>query len=240
MTSYILLALLITIIAIGIVRASKQPKVNRRRRPQQARKSEESTLTALSVDEDSYEDEEDDDDNEEEEPEEEDEDEDLFEEEEQELELEQEETEQPIHEPTKPIKNELITITLRAEENKPYKGYELLQALLTCGMRYSRQGIFHRYTKLIKRDEVLFSLISAVAPGTFDLPKMGNFSSPALTLFMQTGDVDHPGETYDLMLTTARDLVEALGGYLLDETKAPLTAEKVSYWQHRLKSAVTV
>jgi cell division protein ZipA len=256
MTSYILLALLITIIAIGIVRASKQPKVNRRKKTkhESAALSRQPHIKAtrtsihipppamqnpapsnrLAYDDlyhDDVEEEEDEDEGDQYEYE------DILEEEPEESE---EDTQEEVFDApsAEPLKNEVITITLRAEDNKSYKGYELLQALLTCGMRYSRQGVFHRYTKLIKRDQVLFSLISAVAPGTFDLPKLGSFSSPALTLFMQTGEVENAAETYDLMLGTARDLVEALGGYLLDEHKTPLTAEKISYWQHKLKRAV--
>lgn len=138
----------------------------------------------------------------------------------------------------RPVENEIITITLRAEDNRPYKGYELLQALLTSGMRYSRQGVFHRYTKLIRRDEILFSLISGVAPGIFDLPKMGTFSSPALTLFMQTGELEDPEQTYNMMIATAQELIEGLGGKLLDEKKAPLTEEKVLFWQNRLRGTL--
>ncbi|MDF3054854.1 MAG: zipA [Gammaproteobacteria bacterium] len=237
MTSYILLALLVTIVALGVIRATRQPKINRRKKlPGQG-----SLLNGSEVDEGlfisdntsdhevidvlyetstpvkSYQAQAN-----------------IVEEPRADYTVK---ASSPKESPRRERKNEVITITLRAAEHKPYKGYELLQALLTSGLRYNRTGVFHRYQKLINRDEVLFSLISAVAPGTFELPKMGVFSSPALTLFMQTGDHQDPLQIYNMMLSTAKELVDTLGGYLLDEHKVPLTAEKVEAWQAHLEEA---
>ncbi len=243
MTSYILLALLVAIVAISVIRAAKQPKTNRRRKlPSQGvllngLETNDDPLSVNNINNDDvdvhyetatteeiY---------------------DVVEKQKEEP-IEAPKTEHipkedpaPISAPKKHRKNEVLTITLRAVEGRPYKGYELLQALLTSGLRYSRTGVFHRYQQLINRDEVLFSLISAVAPGTFELPKMGAFSSPALTLFMQTADLQNPVQTYNMMLNTAKELTDMLGGQLLDENKIPLTAEKVATWHAHLKNLVS-
>lgn len=255
--SYILLALLITIVAFGVVRAAKQPKANRRRKlppknifleveedtapltddlEELIENNHETTTHTTYQSSTTYEIKETEAETQ-----------DAVEEEMTDYLLESTETDSYDNTEHPPetntttnveIVNELITITLRAADNKPYKGYELLQALLTSGLRYSRIGVFHRYNKLINRDEVLFSLMSAVAPGTFELPKMGAFTSPALTLFMQTADVQNPAQTYNMMLATAKELTEILGGSLLDENKVPLTEQKVEDWQERLKGVV--
>lgn len=243
MTSYILLALLVAIVAISVIRAAKQPKINRRRKLP----SPGALLNGLETDDDplssniikndhldtryeaSVSDKIDD----------------IHETQTNKTveapkiaHTNKKEDPPPAVAPSKPRKNEVITLTLRAAENKPYKGYELLQALLISGLRYSRTGVFHRYQQLINRDEVLFSLMSAVAPGTFELPKMGAFSSPALTLFMQTADLQNPAQTYIMMLNTAKELTDILGGHLLDEHKMLLTAETVAIQQTYLKSLV--
>jgi cell division protein ZipA len=247
MTSYILLTLLVIIVAFGVIRAAKQPKANRRKNLPSNKNflheahSDSDPLTDDLEDEDfdadyetaddtsmSY-------DNEESEQEA-----DMIEEETADYKVETENEAETQYDTNYKQENEVITITLRAADNKPYNGYELLQALLTSGLRYSRTGVFHRYNKLINRDEILFSLMSAVAPGTFELPKMGGFSSPALTLFMQTAEVKNPAQTYNMMLATAKELIEILGGHLLDENKQSLTEDKVNYWQGRLRNLATV
>lgn len=126
---------------------------------------------------------------------------------------------------------DLIIINLTAEPHQPYRGYELLQALLTSGLRYSKKGLFHRYDDPIGRGNILFNLVSSIEPGTFDLPKMGSFSTPGLTLFMQIPTVKNPTQVFDLMLSTANELAEDLGGQLLDEQRQPLTDEKIAKWR---------
>ncbi|MFT3741805.1 MAG: cell division protein ZipA [Gammaproteobacteria bacterium] len=136
--------------------------------------------------------------------------------------------------PTLP-RPELIVIYLLAESERPYRGYELLQALLTTGLRFSKRGVFYRFEDITGRGNVLFSLISGVEPGTFDLPKMGSFSTPALTLFMQVATVENPARALEILVQTAKDLVEYLGGTICDETRQALTEEKIEQWREILQ-----
>lgn len=217
MTSYILLALLIAILLIGIVRATRQPKPHHKKKyhyqesqlqspvPEPEPEPPASVVVEREVP--------------------------------QVIEVAPKPDIPPVK--VKQREDRLITITLRAAKDRPYRGYELLQALLTSGLRFNRTGVFHRYQKLINRDEVLFTLISAVAPGTFELPKMGTFTSPALTLFMQTGQLRDPLQTYNMMLATAEELVDVLGGQVLDEKREPLTPEKIADWQAMLDETDT-
>lgn len=131
-----------------------------------------------------------------------------------------------------PLKmTDLIIINLVAEPQQLYRGYELLQALLTSGLRYSKKGLFHRYEDLTGRGDILFNLVSSIEPGTFDLPKMGSFTTTGLTLFMQIPTVKNPPQVFELMLNTANELAEDLGGQLLDDQRQPLTDEKIAKWR---------
>lgn len=125
----------------------------------------------------------------------------------------------------------LITFHVMASTDKPYTGYELLQAILSVGMRYGRHQIFHRHEEKTGKGEVLFSLASVMRPGSFDLPKMGGFTTSGLSLFFQANQVEEPLEVYELMLRTAGQLVEDLGGQVLDGKREPLTPATVV--QHR-------
>lgn len=131
---------------------------------------------------------------------------------------------------------EAIVIYLRAPAEKQYCGYELLQALLTAGMRFGKMNIFHRHEKKTGVGPVLFSLASAESPGTFDLAKIGGFYSKALTLFLQPAEVADPAKAYEMMLDTADQLVEDLGGTVLDEKRALLKKEAVLSIHQKLRA----
>lgn len=132
--------------------------------------------------------------------------------------------------------NELIILHLYAESTRPYQGYELLQALLTAGLRYGKKGIFHRFEEITGRGHILFSLASIAKPGTFDLPKMGSFSTPGLLLFLQVSEVKKPVQALDMLLATAKELTEDLGGAIYDEQRRPLTQEKIVHWRQQLRA----
>lgn len=128
-------------------------------------------------------------------------------------------------------KLDLIVIHIFANENRPYRGYELLQALLTLGLRYGKKGMFHCHEDRMGRGKILFNLVQAVEPGTFDLAQMGHFITPGLTLFMTTNDLNDSFMVFNHMLHTAKELQKELGGELYDEQRQPLTNEKVAWFQ---------
>ena len=115
-------------------------------------------------------------------------------------------------------------------------GYELLQVLLTNGLRYGDKKIFHRYHS-IDQSVVLFSVASVHKPGTFDLSQMGDYICPGLTLFMlcdSNETTQMSVSTFDLMLETTKQLCEDLGGEILDEERLPLTQEHIDNIRMRL------
>jgi len=126
-----------------------------------------------------------------------------------------------------PLPAPIITFNVMALEDRPFMGYELLQAILSVGMRYGQHQIFHRHQEKTGRGNVLFSLASMTRPGYFDLPNMGSFSTKGLSLFFKADSVEDPIAVYELMLQTAGQLVEDLGGHVLDERRELLTPAKV-------------
>lgn len=129
-----------------------------------------------------------------------------------------------------------IALYLMAPTNSVYGGYELLQALLSAGLRFGDQRIFHRHTHKDGRGDVLFHCASAAAPGTFDMSKMGGFTSPGLCLFFSVSDIEEPLEAFDLMLSTIDQLVEDLGGEVLDEKRQPFNKDKMIQLRQVIRS----
>jgi cell division protein ZipA len=114
-----------------------------------------------------------------------------------------------------PLEDSIILLRMMADNERPYRGYELLQALLSAGLRYDgRQKIFHRYAQPNGRGRCLFSLASVQSPGVFDMDTMGGYSCPGLVLFFQSAQSTAADEDYKLMADAAKQLVEDLGGSL--------------------------
>lgn len=136
--------------------------------------------------------------------------------------LEQEQPKKP-----KASVEEILYIMLAAHPDKPYVGYELLQSLLSAGLRFGAMDLFHRYEDLNGKGKILFSLANASESGTFEINKMGAFSGKGLTLFLRLSANKDLALAFDTMLDTARQLTEDLGGEILDNERKILSNEKI-------------
>ena len=125
------------------------------------------------------------------------------------------------------VESPIITMMLFAPKDRPYGGYELLQALLSNGLRYGDQQIFHYYQSQQPDSGVLFSCASVVKPGTFDLPNMGGFSTPGLVLFFDAQAVKDPKHAFDQLLQTVDGMVDDLGGEVCDSHRKPFTKQSL-------------
>ncbi|EKD45209.1 MAG: cell division protein [uncultured bacterium] len=130
----------------------------------------------------------------------------------------------------------VVVLYLMAPKGSEYAGYELLQALLSAGMRYGKQRIFNRHEHKDGRGDILFHCASAVAPGTFDLTKMGAFSCAGLCLFFTASSVEEPLSTFDCLLETIDQLIEDIGGQVLDEKRALFTKDRMVKYRQQIRA----
>jgi cell division protein ZipA len=115
-----------------------------------------------------------------------------------------------------------IILQLMAPKQRPYRGYELIQTLTSAGFHYGKMNIFHFYADPLSKKELLFSLASAIEPGTFDLDNTGEIVCPGLCLFMSIHKVKSALTAFDLMWETAQILAQDLGGILCDRQLQPI------------------
>lgn len=142
----------------------------------------------------------------------------------------------PIKANLSPQSDCLVALYLMAPEGTVYSGYELLQALLSSGMRYGKQRIFNRHEHKDGRGAILFHCASATSPGTFDLTKMGAFSCKGLCLFFKASAVEDPLSTFDCLLETVDQLVEDIGGQVLDENRALFTKDRMVKYRQQIRA----
>lgn len=129
---------------------------------------------------------------------------------------------------------EYIVLHVMMPKGQGYGGYPLLQTLLSLGFRSGKDKLFHRHAQKDGRGEKLFSLATANQPGTFDFQDINEFFCPGVTLFMVLKQCSQPQEAFALMLHTAENLVEELGGEVLDETREPLNESSLKALQDRV------
>lgn len=115
-----------------------------------------------------------------------------------------------------------IILQLMAPTQRPYRGYELIQTLTSAGFHYGKMNIFHFYADPLNKTELLFSLASAIEPGTFDLNNTGEIVCPGLCLFMSIHKVKSALTAFDVMWDTAQILAQDLGGTLCDRQLLPI------------------
>lgn len=128
-----------------------------------------------------------------------------------------------------------IMIFLAAQGQNIFAGYDLLQTLLSCGLRYGDAGLFHRHQHASGQGPVLFSLAAATATGMFDLQNIGAMSVKGLCMFMElSGNISIDTERFEIFIQTARQLAEDLHADLLDERQRPLTTQTI----HRLEQMI--
>lgn len=132
-----------------------------------------------------------------------------------------------------------ITFSIMAEKDKPFGGYDLLQAILGVGLRHGEHQIFHRYA-VNDPTKILFSLASIAKPGTFLLEDMGVFSTPGLIFIFEIDRTPELLNSFELLLQTARQLNDELDGNLLDDNRDPLTTERIQALREQLREVTPV
>ncbi|NDH08460.1 MAG: cell division protein ZipA [Gammaproteobacteria bacterium] len=133
------------------------------------------------------------------------------------------------------LSHKTIMLFLSASGQHVFAGYELLQTLLACGLRFGDAGLFHRHQHASGQGPVLFSLAAATATGMFDLQNMGSMTVKGLCMFMELSGnsaIDH--ERYELFMQTAQQLSEELHADLLDEHQRPLSSATYSRFEQMI------
>ena len=133
-----------------------------------------------------------------------------------------------------PVTEPMVMFCLVAKDNKMLAGYELLQAILSVGLRFGEGQLFHKHQHN-GQGPVLCTLAAATETGQFDLQAMGAFKVKGLCLFMTiSGNSTIDAERFMVMLDIAHELSETLNIALLDDHQKPLTEERLKTYYHRL------
>lgn len=109
-------------------------------------------------------------------------------------------------------------IILHVKGNERINGNILLQALNKAGLSFGKGDIFHYKLE----NNVLFSVANMLNPGTFDLNKINDFSTPGVVMFMHLPGPRNGRTMLVRFLMVAHTLAQELDAVLLDENREKL------------------
>lgn len=132
----------------------------------------------------------------------------------------------------------VIMINLFATDGRVFSGADILDATRKLDLVFNDLQFFQRSDQ---HGNTLFSIASAINPGTFNLAEMENFSTRGLAFFMTLPASMDPLQLFDDMLGTAREMEGMLHGQLYDDTRSVLTRQGIdairsSITEYKLKS----
>ena len=131
--------------------------------------------------------------------------------------------------------SEVLAINVLARQGRRFAGDELLQVLLSSGLRFGEMSIFHRHANG-KNGPVLFSVANALNPGTFDLNEISEFTTPGVCFFMTLPNVASNNMlVYEQMLATARHVQQSLDAELKDDNRSVMTAQTMEHYRQRIR-----
>lgn len=119
----------------------------------------------------------------------------------------------------------LVGVRMVAALGERYPGRQLRLALAAAGFVHGRFGIFHFPAP---DGRAAFSVASLTKPGNFELHAMDGQRYAGLSLFAVLPGPLPPAQTIDLILHTARELTERLGGALQDDRGQPLSPARAA------------
>lgn len=137
-------------------------------------------------------------------------------------------------EPERRDPDEVIVFNLMAKPGYVFDGQALLDALMDEGMKLGDMDIFHRHYEDDGDGPVLFSLANMVVPGTFNLSKMAEFTTPGVSMFLSLPIATESIAAYDILVATATNLATRLDGDLKDENRSVLTKQTIEHARQRV------
>jgi len=127
----------------------------------------------------------------------------------------------------------IVTLYVRARENRQISGLSLLDAAIKAGLRFGEMKIFHRRHRGAVKP--VFSMANITRPGSFDPSGWNLFQTPGVTLFMTLPGPVSALDAWDAMLATGQRLAELLDADLMDDAQCLLTRQRTAQIREEMR-----
>lgn len=105
-----------------------------------------------------------------------------------------------------------IALTVIAKKGHPFSGDVLFNALKANHLYYGKDKLFHRHVNDNPMQDTIYTVLSLVNPGFFDIDHIFQDYFHGIVLLMPLSNRINPSIIFEKMLTNARQLAVSLGG----------------------------
>lgn len=147
---------------------------------------------------------------------------------ENEAEASEDQTEGPEH-------SEVLVLNVTAKEGRVFAGDDLLQVLITEGLKFGDMNIFHKRLSKEQQGSVIFSVANMLNPGTFDLNNMDEFTTLGISFFLALPTPINNLDAFEQMLAVAQTIRDTLDGEIKDDHRNGMTGQTIEHYRQRIR-----
>lgn len=144
-------------------------------------------------------------------------------------------TSQPSSAHTSFLAEDMLVVSVMAKPGESFAGESFYETLLDAGFHYGEMKIFHRFENVNGTGQKLFSLVSAIEPGIFNIRNLDELETPGVTLFLTMSKTTNPMSSFELMIRTAKQLAFSLNGELFDLNRDRLTLQSIEQYREKVR-----
>ncbi|HHC7214626.1 TPA: cell division protein ZipA [Vibrio parahaemolyticus] len=141
--------------------------------------------------------------------------------------------EQP-EEPKPEPEMQVIVLNVHCAGEEPFIGTELFDSMQQNGLIYGEMHIFHRHVDLSGNGKVLFSVANMMHPGTLEHGDPAEFSTKGISFFMTLPCYGEAEQNFNLMLRTAQQIADDMGGNVLDDKRNLMTPDRLAAYRRQI------
>ncbi|MBE8167863.1 MAG: cell division protein ZipA [Shewanella sp.] len=131
---------------------------------------------------------------------------------------------------------DVLVLHVMGKNGEMLKGAELLPSMLSMNFKFGDMDIFHRHQEPSGAGKVLFSIANMVNPGVFNPDNMEQFSTQGVVMFMRLPCHGKALNNFSIMLNSAMQMADDLGGAVMDGQREPWDEAKKQDYIRRIKS----
>lgn len=130
---------------------------------------------------------------------------------------------------------DVIVLNVHCAGRDPFVGTRLFDSMKQNGLLYGEMDIFHRHEDLSGTGKVLFSVANMMQPGTLKHDDPDEFTTKGISFFMTLPGFGDPDQNFKIMLRTAQQIADDMGGNVLDERRNLITPDRLAQYRHQIK-----
>lgn len=130
---------------------------------------------------------------------------------------------------------EVIVINVHCAGEEPFIGTKLFDSMQQNGLLYGEMDIFHRHADLSGTGKVLFSVANMMHPGTLKHDDPAEFTTKGISFFMTMPCFGDEEQNFKLMLKTAQQIADDLGGNVLDDVRNLMTPNRLDSYRAQIQ-----